>query len=102
MPSSVQLLSHVQHFVTSWTVAHQASLSITNSQSLITLNIPLGEMIRMIATQDGWLWEGRHCDSRAQTMASSSEENQEQKLHAFTVMPGSILGTVTVLPEPQR
>ena len=32
--SSVQLLSHVQLFTTSWTAAHQASLSITSSQSL--------------------------------------------------------------------
>ena len=31
--SSVQLLSHVQLFVTPWTAARQASLSITNSQS---------------------------------------------------------------------
>ena len=31
--SSVQLLSHVQLFTTPWTAAHQASLSITNSQS---------------------------------------------------------------------
>ena len=31
--SSVQSLSHVWLFVTSWTTAHQASLSITNSQS---------------------------------------------------------------------
>ena len=31
---SVQLLSHVQLFVTPWTAAHQASLSITNSQNL--------------------------------------------------------------------
>ena len=31
---SVQLLSHVWLFVTPWTVARQASLSITNSQSL--------------------------------------------------------------------
>ena len=35
--SSVQLLSHVQLFVTPWTVARQASLSITNSQSLLKL-----------------------------------------------------------------
>ena len=33
--SSVQSLSHVQLFVTPWTAAHQASLSITNSQSLL-------------------------------------------------------------------
>ena len=35
--SSVQLLSHVQLFVTPWTAAHQASLSITNSWSLLKL-----------------------------------------------------------------
>ena len=34
---SVQLLSHVQLFVTPWTAARQASLSITNSRSLIKL-----------------------------------------------------------------
>ena len=34
---SVQLLSHVRLFVTPWTAAHQASLSITNSQSLLKL-----------------------------------------------------------------
>ena len=33
--SSVQLLSHVQLFVAPWTAACQASLSITNSQSLL-------------------------------------------------------------------
>ena len=32
--SSVQSISHVQLFVTPWTAAHQASLSITNSWSL--------------------------------------------------------------------
>ena len=35
--SSVQLLSHVQLFATPWIAAHQASLSITNSQSLLKL-----------------------------------------------------------------
>ena len=35
--SLVQLLSHVWFFVTSWTAALQASLSITNSQSLLKL-----------------------------------------------------------------
>ena len=33
--SSVQLLSHVQLFATPWTAALQASLSNTNSQSLL-------------------------------------------------------------------
>ena len=37
MVSSVQLLSRVQLFVTPWTAARQASLSITNSQSLLEL-----------------------------------------------------------------
>ena len=35
--SSVQLLSRVQLFVTPWTTAHQASLSISNSQILLKL-----------------------------------------------------------------
>ena len=35
--SSVQSLSHVQLFVTPWIAAHQASLSITNSQSSLRL-----------------------------------------------------------------
>ena len=35
--NSVQSLSHVRLFVTPWTAAYQASLSITNSQSLIKL-----------------------------------------------------------------
>ena len=34
---SVQLLSHAQIFATPWTAAHQTSLSITNSQSLLKL-----------------------------------------------------------------
>ena len=37
--SSVQLLSHVRLFATPWTAAHQASLSITNSQSLLKLTV---------------------------------------------------------------
>ena len=35
--SSVQLLSRVQLFATPWTTAYQASLSITNAQSLLKL-----------------------------------------------------------------
>ena len=34
---SVQSLSHVQLFATPWTAAHQVSLSIINSQSLLKL-----------------------------------------------------------------
>ena len=35
--SSVQVLSHIQLFATPWTAARQASLSITNSRSLLKL-----------------------------------------------------------------
>ena len=35
--SSIQLLSHVWFFATPWTASRQASLSITNSQSLLKL-----------------------------------------------------------------
>ena len=35
--SSVQLLNHIQLFVTPWTAARQASQSVTNSQSLLKL-----------------------------------------------------------------
>ena len=35
--TSVQSLNHIWHFVTSWTAARQASLSITNYQSLLKL-----------------------------------------------------------------
>ena len=35
--NSVQLLSHVRLFAMAWTAAHQDSLSITNSQSLLKL-----------------------------------------------------------------
>ena len=35
--SSIQSLSHVRLFATPWTAAHQASLSITNSWSLLKL-----------------------------------------------------------------
>ena len=35
--SSVQLLSHIQLSAAPWTAAHQASLSITNSRSLLKL-----------------------------------------------------------------
>ena len=37
LAQSFQSLSHVQLFATPWTAAYQASLSITNSQSLLKL-----------------------------------------------------------------
>ena len=44
--SSVQLLSQVRLFVTPCTAAHQASLSITNSQSLLKL-ISIESLVRL-------------------------------------------------------
>ena len=44
LTASVQLLSYIQLFVTPWTAARQASLSITNSQSLLKL-IPIKSMM---------------------------------------------------------
>ena len=35
--SLIQTLNRVQHFETPWTAVHQASLSLTNSQSLLKL-----------------------------------------------------------------
>ena len=43
--SSVQSLSHVQLFATPWTTACQVSLSITNSQSLLTLIMSIESMM---------------------------------------------------------
>jgi len=47
-PDSVQSLSHVQLFVTPWTAARRASLSIPNSQSLLKLTSihPVGDAIQ--------------------------------------------------------
>ena len=42
----VQLLSLVGRFVTSWTAAHQASLSVTISQSPLKLTSIESEMLR--------------------------------------------------------
>ena len=52
--SSVQSLSHIWLFATLWTIARQASLSITNSQSLrqlmsIDLVIPSNHLILCLA-----------------------------------------------------
>ena len=45
--SSVQLLRHVQLFATTWTAAHQASLSITNTQSSLKLVHLVGDVIQL-------------------------------------------------------
>ena len=44
--SSVHSLSHVQVFATPWTAALQASLSITNSRSLLKL-MAIGDAIQI-------------------------------------------------------
>ena len=45
--SSVQSLSRVQHFATPWTVARQASLSITNSKLTQTHVHRVGDAIQL-------------------------------------------------------
>ena len=52
-PSVIQLLSRVRLFTTPWTAAHQDSLSITNSQSLLKLTsiesvIPFNHLFSVI------------------------------------------------------
>ena len=44
--SSVQSLSHVRLFAAPWTAAHQASVSITNPQSLLKLMSIVGDAIQ--------------------------------------------------------
>ena len=44
--SSVQSLCPVRLFATPWIAAHQASLSITNSQSLLKLTSIIGDVIQ--------------------------------------------------------
>ena len=46
--SSVQSLSRVRLFATPWTAAHQASLSMTNSQSLPSSDVYIGRNIFFI------------------------------------------------------
>ena len=48
--SSVQSLIHIRLFVTPWTAAHRASLSITNSQSLLILWCPLFHLPSIFAS----------------------------------------------------
>jgi len=47
MIDSDQLLSHVRLFVTPWAAAHQVSLHITNSWSLLKLVHRVGDAIRL-------------------------------------------------------
>ena len=49
--SSVQSLSHVQLFGTPWIAASQASLSITNSQSSLTINFSTKVAVLCLVTQ---------------------------------------------------
>ena len=50
--SSVQLLSCVRLFETPWTAARQASLSITNSRSLLTLMSIESVMPSLLSTSE--------------------------------------------------
>ena len=61
MFSSVQSLSRVQLFVTPWIAARQASLSFTNSQSLLKLtsiesvmDMSLSELRELVMDREAW------------------------------------------------
>ena len=73
--SSVQLLSHVRLFATPWTAAYQASLSITNSQSL-PMNIhgwfPLGWSSLISLQSKGLSSLLRHHSSKASILRHQS------------------------------
>ena len=61
--SSVQSLSHVWLFSTPWAAAHQASLSITNSQSLLKLmSIELVWEIRMHVKNAEYIMQNARLD----------------------------------------
>ena len=58
--SSVQLLSCVRLFATPWTATRQASLSITNSRSLLRLTsiesvMPSNQILRLESQFSGWI-----------------------------------------------
>ena len=55
MFSSVQLLSCVRLFATPWIAARQASLSITNSQSSLRLNVHrVSDAIQVLKAEAMW------------------------------------------------
>ena len=70
--SSVQSLSRVQLFATPWITAHQASLSITNSQSLLKLMpmesvMPSSHLILCYSSTSPVLFIQRKQEDRADT-----------------------------------
>ena len=52
--TSVQSLSCVQLFVTPWTAAHHASLSITNFWSLLKLMLTIWSLVSLPFLKPGW------------------------------------------------
>ena len=73
--SSVQLLSHVQLFVTTWIAAHQTFLSITNSQSLpklmsIELVMPSSHLIETVIGRKARVPQMKEIACKCQTFLS--------------------------------
>ena len=78
--SSVQLLSRVQLFVTPWTAARQASLSITNSRSLlklmsIELVMPSNRLIHfsILAVRTPWTVSHHTCTTSSASISLSAD-----------------------------
>ena len=66
--SSVQLLSHVQFFVNPWIAACHASLSITNSRSLLKLMIIVLMKLLMKCTTNETANESTHTQTHTHTI----------------------------------
>ena len=87
--SSVQSLSHVWLFATPWTATWQASLSITNSRSLlklmfIELMMPYGHMGNGMPNEQ---WDMNHRLSLGQCEGHSSLENNVGETTPATTLP---------------
>ena len=107
--SSVQLLSRVQLFVTSWTAAHQASLPITNTDiplshalipilTLTSLEVVLSGAVlkvpflkRLFTIRPAILWQnGKPVTRTMREMRLSSEELLSQLRQKDVTDPGEI------------
>ena len=81
--SSVQSFIHVQLFVTQWTAAHQASLSITNSQSLLKLNYYLFKLSLIPFLFLFFFWDPYNLNVGAFKIVPEISETMLSSFHSF-------------------